>query len=109
MLIKKVLTRGGLDVTLTENGLQLVEAFKKGKFNIIISDLNMPGARLSLCARLYFLHTRRFKTRRRPTPDPSVPLTRSHGRARGSSDNQGSYRNRKLSGHTDCGTVSQRV
>jgi two-component system chemotaxis response regulator CheY len=41
-LVAATLTQAGHDVTEASNGAEALEAAKKGTFNLVISDLNMP-------------------------------------------------------------------
>jgi two-component system chemotaxis response regulator CheY len=41
-LVAATLTQAGHDVTEASNGAEGLEAAKKGTFNLVISDLNMP-------------------------------------------------------------------
>jgi two-component system chemotaxis response regulator CheY len=41
-VVKETLESAGYQVTLAENGLDGLEKFKQGKFDLIIADINMP-------------------------------------------------------------------
>jgi two-component system chemotaxis response regulator CheY len=40
--VKETLESAGYQVTVAENGLDGLEKFKQGKFDLIIADINMP-------------------------------------------------------------------
>ena len=42
-LLKLYLESNGFEVTSTYDGLEALDAFKKGNYDIIIADLMMPG------------------------------------------------------------------
>ncbi|MFN3245098.1 MAG: response regulator [Leptonema sp. (in: bacteria)] len=41
-VVKETLESAGYQVTVAENGLDGLEKFKQGKFDLIIADINMP-------------------------------------------------------------------
>jgi two-component system chemotaxis response regulator CheY len=41
-IVKETLESAGYQVTVAENGLDGLEKFKQGKFDLIIADINMP-------------------------------------------------------------------
>ncbi len=42
-IVKEYLTLNGYDVAVVDNGLKALDLIKEGKFDIVFTDLNMPG------------------------------------------------------------------
>lgn len=42
MVAKAILTKEGFDVTIAEDGIEAIEAYEKGDYEIILMDINMP-------------------------------------------------------------------